>query len=70
MSYWKSKPAGEQARRLLEPLIAFVSRDPADEPPERPHVFTIVDEHGVEREVFAPRGYITQIRDFSDLRKR
>jgi hypothetical protein len=40
------------------------------EPPVRPHVFTIVDEHGVEREVFAPRGYVTQVRDFEDWLRR
>lgn len=44
-------------RRLLEPLVAFIGRG-EDEPPERPHRFTIVDEHGNEREVVAPRGQV------------
>jgi hypothetical protein len=61
VSYWKTKPeaAGEQVRRIAEPLVAFIGRG-EDEPPVRPHVFKIVDEHGVEREVYAPPGNVTR----------
>lgn len=62
MSYWKAKTeaVGEQVKHAAEVLVAFVSREPADEPPERPRTFTILDEHGVEREVFAPPGRVTR----------
>jgi hypothetical protein len=62
MSYWKTtaEAAGEQVRRALSlPLALLVGRG-EDEPPERPHVFTIVDEYGVEREVYAPPGRVTR----------
>lgn len=61
MSYWKAKSAaaGEQVKRLAAPFFAFVRHE--EQPPERPNVFTIVDEDGVEREVFAPRGYRAQL---------
>jgi hypothetical protein len=57
VSYWKAKSAaaGEQVKRLVVPFFAFVSRG-EEEPPERPHVFRIIDEDGNEREVFAPPG--------------
>jgi hypothetical protein len=45
---------------MLEPLIAFVSRDSTDEPPQRPRTFTIVGENGDEGEVFAPPGNVTR----------
>jgi hypothetical protein len=45
---------------MLEPLIAFVSGDSTDEPRQRPRTFTIVDENGDEREVFAPPGNVTR----------
>jgi hypothetical protein len=38
---------------MREPLVAVI-RHGGDEAPERPHRFTIVDENGVEREVYAP----------------
>lgn len=44
-----SRPAHE---RMREPLVAVI-RHGGDEAPERPHRFTIVDENGVEREVYA-----------------
>ena len=50
--------AEQGLRRLLEPLIAVIRHE--DEPPKRPYVFKIVDEHGSEREVFAPRGRFTR----------
>jgi hypothetical protein len=61
VSYWKTKPAVEQARQLLEPLVAFIGRG-EDEPPVRPWTFKIVDEHGVEREVYAPPGRVMRWR--------
>jgi hypothetical protein len=59
-SYWKkaAEPV-EAAQRFLAPLVAFVGRG-EDEPPARPHVFKIVDEHGDVREVFAPPGHISR----------
>jgi hypothetical protein len=38
--------------------VAFIGRG-EDEPPVRPWTFKIVDEHGVEREVYAPPGRVT-----------
>jgi hypothetical protein len=37
-----------QVKRLVGPLMMFFSRG-EPEAPDRPHVFTIVDEHGVEK---------------------
>jgi hypothetical protein len=53
------RQGAEQVKRLLEPLIAVI-RHGEGEPPVRPHVFKIVDEHGNEREVFAPPGHVTR----------
>jgi hypothetical protein len=58
VSYWKTTLAGEQVKRVLEPLLAVI-RHGGEEPPERPRVFTIVDENGNEREVYAPPGRVT-----------
>ena len=60
MSYWKTKStaAGQQVKRLVAPLFTVIHHD--DQPPERPHVFKIAGENGVEREVFAPHGQVTR----------
>ena len=60
MSYWKteSTAAGEPVKRLVAPLVYFIRHD--EQPPERPHVFKIVDADGTEREVYAPRGQVTR----------
>jgi hypothetical protein len=60
MGYWKTttEAAGEQLRKVVEPLIAFV-RHGEPEPPVQPRVFRIVDENGVEKEVFAPPGNVS-----------
>jgi hypothetical protein len=71
MSYWKTNGgvAAAQVKRVVGPLMMVFSRG-EPKPPVRPHVFTIVDEQGVEREVFAPRGYVTQLRDFEHWLRR
>jgi hypothetical protein len=60
MSYWKttSAAAGEQVKRLAAPFFAVIHH--GEQPSERPHVFTITDEHGDAREVFAPPGQVTR----------
>jgi hypothetical protein len=45
----------EPIKRAVEALVALIRRGEV-EPPVRPHVFTIEDEHGVERKMFAPSG--------------
>jgi hypothetical protein len=60
MSYWKTKSAaaGEPVKRLVAPFFAFIRHE--ESPPARPHVLTIIDEQGNEREVYAPPGRVTR----------
>jgi hypothetical protein len=46
-----------RVERFLAPLVAFIG---GDEPEGRPTRFKIVDEHGNEREVYAPPGHINR----------
>jgi hypothetical protein len=57
---WKAgrwETPGGPVSRVVEVLWAFLGHDDA---PERPRRFRIVDEDGVEREVFAPPGHVTR----------
>jgi hypothetical protein len=69
-SYWKKKAvepaqatgarmrARDAIKRAVDTVVFAVINH--NEPPARPHVFKIVDEHGVEREVYAPPGHVTR----------
>jgi hypothetical protein len=46
---------------LLEPLLAVIGHgEPEPPPPARAHVFKILDEHGNEREFYAPPTHVTR----------
>ena len=61
-SHWKTKalePA-PAVRRAVDAVVFAVINHGEDEPPVRPWTFKILDEHGVEREVYAPPGHVTR----------
>jgi hypothetical protein len=55
---WPKIEPAEQAKRLIAPLVAFVGGEDEHQPRQRR--FKIVDEHGNEREVYAPPGHISR----------